>query len=84
MQVAKRGNSQSVRIPEDVVRTLDLKEDDDIDLVRIGTERWPSLPIGSGARRRRRRCVASANRCPPTSSLTARRRTRASERVLRQ
>lgn len=35
MQVAKWGNSQSVRIPEDVVRTLDLKEDDDIDLVRI-------------------------------------------------
>ena len=52
MQVTNWGNSLAVRIPVDVVRTLDLKEGDDIDLVRIGRERWPSSLIGSGARRR--------------------------------
>lgn len=34
MQVAKWGNSLAVRLPADLVRTLGLKEGDQIDLVR--------------------------------------------------
>ncbi len=35
MQIAKWGNSLAVRIPADVVRTLGLKEGDDIDLCAL-------------------------------------------------
>ena len=39
MQVAKWGNSLAVRIPADVVRALELKEGDDVDLVRIDEDK---------------------------------------------
>ena len=35
MQVARWGNSLAVRIPADVVRTLGLREGDDVDLKRL-------------------------------------------------
>ena len=36
MQVAKWGNSLAMRIPADVVRQLDLKEGDELDIVVTG------------------------------------------------
>ena len=35
MQIARWGNSLAVRIPADVVRALDLKEGDQVDLERL-------------------------------------------------
>lgn len=39
MQVAKWGNSLAVRIPADVVRTLGLREGDNIDLCALEDDR---------------------------------------------
>jgi antitoxin MazE len=40
MRVAKWGNSLAVRLPEAVVKTLDLKSGDEIEIVATGTRQF--------------------------------------------
>ncbi len=40
MQVARWGNSLAIRLPQAVVRELQLREGDEIEIVALSRERW--------------------------------------------